>query len=116
MNTTDNIENSIASLVETVLLAFLFVAIVVIFFLGQWRATIIIMITIPISLIASFIYLLVTGNTLNVISLSALSIAIGMVVDDAIVVLENISTHIERGARPREAAIYGTMYHKRVCR
>ncbi|MBP1645255.1 MAG: multidrug transporter AcrB [Bacteroidetes bacterium] len=108
MNTTDNIENSIASLVETVLLAFLFVAIVVIFFLGQWRATIIIMITIPISLIASFIYLLVTGNTLNVISLSALSIAIGMVVDDAIVVLENISTHIERGARPREAAIYGT--------
>lgn len=108
MNTTDNIEKSIASLVETVLLAFLFVAIVVIFFLGQWRATIIIMITIPISLIASFIYLLVTGNTLNVISLSALSIAIGMVVDDAIVVLENISTHIERGARPREAAIYGT--------
>ena len=108
MNTTDNIENSIASLVETVLLAFLFVAIVVLFFLGQWRATIIIMITIPISLIASFIYLLVTGNTLNIISLSALSIAIGMVVDDAIVVLENISTHIERGARPREAAIYGT--------
>ena len=108
MNTTDNIEKSIASLVETVLLAFLFVAIVVIFFLGQWRTTIIIMITIPISLIASFIYLLVTGNTLNVISLSALSIAIGMVVDDAIVVLENISTHIERGARPREAAIYGT--------
>lgn len=108
MNTTDNIENSIASLVETVLLAFVFVAFVVIFFLGQWRATIIIMITIPISLIASFIYLFVTGNTLNVISLSALSIAIGMVVDDAIVVLENISTHIERGARPREAAIYGT--------
>lgn len=108
MNTTDNIENSIASLVETVLLAFLFVAIVVIFFLGQWRATIIIMITIPISLIASFMYLLLTGNTINVISLSALSIAIGMVVDDAIVVLENISTHIEKGARPREAAIYGT--------
>ncbi|MFA6933547.1 MAG: efflux RND transporter permease subunit, partial [Bacteroidales bacterium] len=108
MNTTDNIENSIASLVETVLLAFLFVAIVVIFFLGQWRATIIIMITIPVSLIASFIYLLVSGNTINIISLSALSIAIGMVVDDAIVVLENITTHIERGARPREAAIYGT--------
>ncbi|MDX9798954.1 MAG: efflux RND transporter permease subunit [Bacteroidales bacterium] len=108
MNTTDNIENSIASLVETVLLAFLFVAFVVIFFLGQWRATIIIMLTIPISLVASFIYLFITGNTINVISLSALSIAIGMVVDDAIVVLENISTHIERGARPREAAIYGT--------
>lgn len=108
MNTTDNIENSITSLVETVLLAFLFVAIVVIFFLGQWRASLIIMITIPISLISSFIYLLLSGNTINIISLSALSIAIGMVVDDAIVVLENISTHIERGSRPREAAIYGT--------
>ena len=66
------------------------------------------MLTIPISLISAFIYLQLTGNTLNIISLSALSIAIGMVVDDAIVVLENITTHIERGARPREAAIYGT--------
>ena len=108
MNTTDNIENSIRSLVTTVLLAFLFVAIVVMFFLGQWRASLIIMLTIPIALISSFIYLLLTGNTLNIISLSALSIAIGMVVDDAIVVLENITTHIEKGSRPREAAIYGT--------
>ncbi|MFA6199925.1 MAG: efflux RND transporter permease subunit [Bacteroidales bacterium] len=108
MNTTDNIENSISSLFETVILACLFVAIVVLFFLGQWRATVIIMITIPVSLIASFIYLFVTGNTINIMSLSALSIAIGMVVDDAIVVLENITTHIEKGAKPREAAIYGT--------
>jgi HAE1 family hydrophobic/amphiphilic exporter-1 len=108
MNSTDNIENSISSLLETVILACLFVAIVVFFFLGQWRATVIIMITIPVSLIASFIYLFVTGNTLNVISLSAISIAIGMVVDDAIVVLENITTHIEKGEKPKEAAIYGT--------
>ncbi|MDR0790735.1 MAG: efflux RND transporter permease subunit [Bacteroidales bacterium] len=108
MNTTDNIENSIGSLVETVVLACLFVIIVVLFFMGQWRATIIILITIPVSLIASFIYLYITGNTINIISLSAISIAIGMVVDDAIVVLENITTHIERGANPREAAIYGT--------
>ncbi|MDR0971080.1 MAG: efflux RND transporter permease subunit [Bacteroidales bacterium] len=108
MNTTDNIENSISSLVETVLLAFLFVVIVVLFFLGKWRATIIILMTIPISLIASFIYLFVSGNTINIISLSSLSIAIGMVVDDAIVVLENITKHIERGAKPKEAAIYGT--------
>lgn len=108
MNTTDNIENSISSLVETVVLACLFVIIVVLFFLGEWRATIIIMVTIPVSLIASFIYLFITGNTINIISLSSISIALGMVVDDAIVVLENVTTHIERGSKPREAAIYGT--------
>ena len=60
------------------------------------------------SLICSFIYLYATGSTLNIISLSSLSIAIGMVVDDAIVVLENITTHIERGSNPKEAAIYAT--------
>ena len=108
MNTTDNIENSIASLVETFVLACLFVGIVVLFFLGEWRATIIIMVTIPVALIASFIYLFITGNTINIISLSSISIALGMVVDDAIVVLENVTTHIERGSKPREAAIYGT--------
>jgi HAE1 family hydrophobic/amphiphilic exporter-1 len=108
MNTTDNIRNSVNSLIETIVLAMLFVVIVVLFFLGQWRATIIILITIPVSLIAAFIYLYISGNTINIISLSALSISIGMVVDDAIVVLENITTHIERGSKPREAAIYGT--------
>lgn len=108
MNTTDNIENSINSLVETLVLACLFVVIVVLFFLGEWRATIIIMVTIPVALIASFIYLFITGNTINIISLSSISIALGMVVDDAIVVLENVTTHIERGSKPREAAIYGT--------
>ena len=77
-------------------------------FLGRWRATFIICMTIPVSLICSFIYLYATGSTLNIISLSSLSIAIGMVVDDAIVVLENITTHIERGSNPKEAAIYAT--------
>ncbi|MBR1727575.1 MAG: efflux RND transporter permease subunit, partial [Muribaculaceae bacterium] len=62
----------------------------------------------PISLIASFIYLYGTGNSLNIVSLSALSISIGMVVDDAIVVLENITTHIERGSEPKQAAVHGT--------
>lgn len=108
MNTTDNIKKSIGSLKETILLAFLFVVVVVLYFLGQWRAIIIVLITIPVSLIGAFIYLYASGNTLNVISLSAISIAIGMVVDDAIVVLENVTQHIERGALPREAAIYGT--------
>ena len=108
VDTSDNIRNTIASLVETVLYALLFVTIVVFFFLGRWRATVIIVITIPISLIASFIYLAITGNSLNIISLSALSISIGMVVDDAIVVLENVTTHIERGSDPKQAAVHGT--------
>ena len=108
VDTSDNIRNTIASLVETVLYALLFVVIVVFTFLGRWRATLIITITIPISLIASFIYLAITGNSLNIVSLSALSISIGMVVDDAIVVLENVTTHIERGSDPKQAAVHGT--------
>lgn len=108
VDTSDNIRNTVASLVETVEYALLFVVIVVFFFLGRWRATVIIALTIPISLIASFIYLLATGNTLNIVSLSALSISIGMVVDDAIVVLENVTTHIERGSDPKQAAVHGT--------
>ena len=99
IDTSDNIRNTIDTLFETVLLALLFVSIVVFFFLGRWRATIIIVITIPISLVASFIYLAATGNSLNIISLSSLSIAIGMVVDDAIVVLENDQPH-RAGQRP----------------
>lgn len=102
------ITDAIGSLSETVLYAFLFVVLVVMVFLGRWRATLIICMTIPVSLICSFIYLFATGSTLNIISLSSLSIAIGMVVDDAIVVLENITTHIERGSSPKEAAIYAT--------
>ena len=108
VDTSDNIRNTISSLVETVLYALLFVTLVVFLFLGRWRATLIIVITIPVSLIASFIYLYATGNSLNIISLSALSISIGMVVDDAIVVLENVTTHIERGAHPKQAAVHGT--------
>ena len=108
VDTSDNIRNTIDSLVETVMYALLFVILVVFLFLGRWRATLIIVITIPISLIASFIYLFATGNTLNIVSLSALSISIGMVVDDAIVVLENVTTHIERGSDPKQAAVHGT--------
>ena len=102
------IKDAINSLSETIMFAFIFVILVVMFFLGRWRATFIICLTIPISLICAFVYLFATGSTLNIISLSALSIAIGMVVDDAIVVLENITTHIERGSKPKEAAIYAT--------
>ena len=108
MDTSDNIKRTISGLTETVLYAFLFVILVVLAFLGRWRATFIIIVTIPISLISAFIYLGITGGSINIISLSALSVAIGMVVDDAIVVLENVTTHIERGSRPKSAAVHGT--------
>ena len=108
MDTSTNILNTIDSLKETIFITFIIVMLVVFVFLGRWRATFIIILTIPISLIASFAYLLASGNTLNIISLSSLSIAIGMVVDDAIVVLENITTHIERGSAPKQAAVHAT--------
>lgn len=108
MDTTNNIENTMNSLLETIMITLVIVMLVVFVFLGRWRATVIIAVTIPVSLIGAFIYLYATGNTLNIISMSALSLAIGMVVDDAIVVLENIMTHIERGSKPKQAAIYGT--------
>ena len=108
-NTSDNIVNTISSLGETIAYAMLFVVLVVFVFLGRWRATVIICITIPMSLVASFIYLgIIDGGSINIISLSCLSIAIGSVVDDAIVVLENVTTHIERGAEPKQAAIHAT--------
>jgi HAE1 family hydrophobic/amphiphilic exporter-1 len=102
------IKGSISNLSQTLMWAMIFVIFVVLFFLGRWRATFIIVLTIPISLIVAFVYLYITGSSLNVISLTSLSIAIGMVVDDAIVVLENITRHVERGSSPRESAIYAT--------
>ena len=108
VDSSDSIINTLNSLKETIIVTFLIVMLVVYLFLGRWRATFIIVLAIPISLLASLMYLWATGNTLNIVSMSALSIAIGMVVDDAIVVLENISTHLERGAKPKEAAVHAT--------
>lgn len=108
VDNSDFIVKSINNLQDSLMYALIFVVLVVFMFLGRWRATFIIALTIPISLIVAFIYLFATGESLNVISLSSLSIAIGMVVDDAIVVLENVTKHIDRGSRPREAAKYGT--------
>jgi len=107
-DSSDDIKGAINSLEESILYALLFVVLVVFIFLGKWRATIIIGLTIPIALIVAFIYLLMVDSSLNIVSLSALTVAIGMVVDDAIVVLENISKHIDRGSNPHEAAIYAT--------
>ena len=108
VDSSDNIINTINSLKETILITLLVVMLVVFVFLGRWRATFIIVLSIPIALLGSLVYLFATGNTLNIISMSALSIAIGMVVDDAIVVLENISSHLDRGEKPMEAAVHGT--------
>ena len=108
VDSSDNIINTINSLKETILITFIVVMLVVFIFLGRWRATFIIVLSIPIALLASLVYLFATGSTLNIISMSALSIAIGMVVDDAIVVLENVTTHLERGEKPKEAAVLAT--------
>ena len=108
MDSSENIMMTVKALAETIAYALIFVMLVVFVFLGRWRATVIIGITIPFSLIASFIYLLISDGSLNIISLSCLSIAIGNVVDDAIVVLENVTTHIERGSSPKNAAVHGT--------
>ncbi len=108
MDTSDNIISTVHSLRDTIITTFVLVMLVVFLFLGRWRATIVVVLTIPISLLAAIIYIFATGETLNIITMSSLSIAIGMVVDNAIVVLENITTHIDRGAKPKQAAIFAT--------
>ena len=108
MDSSDNIIATVHSLRDTIITTFLLVMLVVFLFLGRWRATIVVVLTIPISLLAAIIYIFATGETLNIITMSSLSIAIGMVVDNAIVVLENITSHIDRGAKPKQAAIFAT--------
>ena len=93
-DSSENILNSVNNLAETIIYAFIFVSLIVLLFFGRWRSSIVILVTIPIALISGFIYLFLANDTLNVISLLAITIAIGMVVDDAIVVLENITKHI----------------------
>lgn len=108
MDASENTQRAIDNLSETLLYGLFFVVLVVLFFIGRWRATFIVAITIPISLIAGFIYMYLAGDTINIITLSSLAIAIGIVVDDAIVVLENITKKYERGGFAKESAIYGT--------
>ncbi|MDG5767125.1 efflux RND transporter permease subunit [Balneolales bacterium ANBcel1] len=105
---SDFVLNAIFNLATALVAAAVFVILIVLFFLRRLKATIIIASTLPFSLIGAFIFLDLSGNTLNMITLSSLAIAIGMVVDDAIVILENITTKIERGSRVTEAAIYGS--------
>ncbi|WIY24644.1 efflux RND transporter permease subunit [Parasedimentitalea psychrophila] len=103
-NTTDFVEQSLSDVISTLILAFALVVSVVFVFLGSWRATIIPMVAIPVSLIGTFAFLLLLDMSLNTISLFALVLAIGIVVDDAIIVVENVERLIaEEGLEPREA-------------
>ena len=108
VDTADNILDTASSLVDTIMVTFIVVMFVVMMMLGRWRAMFIIILTIPISMLSALIYLLFTDQTLNVVTMSSLSISIGMVVDNAIVVLENITSHVDRGARVKLAAIFAT--------
>jgi HAE1 family hydrophobic/amphiphilic exporter-1 len=103
-NTTDFVQASLDDVITTLFLTFLLVVSVVFIFLGNWRATIIPTVAIPVSLIGTFAVLLALGMTLNTISLFALVLAIGIVVDDAIVVVENVERIIaDEGLPPKEA-------------
>ncbi|WP_170358071.1 efflux RND transporter permease subunit [Ruegeria arenilitoris] len=103
-NTTDFVEQSLNDVVTTLILTFTLVISVVFVFLGSWRATIIPAVAIPVSLIGTFAFLLLFGMSLNTISLFALVLAIGIVVDDAIVVVENVERIIaDEGLPPAEA-------------
>ncbi len=101
------IEKSIDAVYKTMLEAMVLVVGVIFLFLRNWRATLIPFVTIPVSLIGAFIFLYAMGFTINVLTLLGLVLAIGLVVDDAIVMLENIYRHIEEGMPPFEAAIKG---------
>jgi len=103
-NTTDFVEQSLNDVISTLVLAFILVVSVVFVFLGSWRATIVPAVAIPVSLIGTFAFLLLLGMSLNTISLFALVLAIGIVVDDAIIVVENVERLIaEEGLSPADA-------------
>ncbi len=107
-NQADYIRASIKSVYESFIEAALFVWLVILIFLCSFRATLIPIITIPVCLISSFAVLYLFGFTINTITLMAFVLAIGLVVDDAIVMLENISRHIESGMTPYQAALRGS--------
>ena len=103
----DFVRQSIKNVKSCIFEAIIFVLIIIFLFLRNFKATIIPLITIPISLIGSFVFLKVCGFSINVITLLAMVLAIGLVVDDAIIVLENIQRHIDKGLLPFNAAIKG---------
>ena len=107
-DTSDFIQQSLSNVSQTVLWGGFFVILTTLFFLRSLRSSAVILLTIPFSLIISFAFMFFKGWTINVVTLSALAIAIGMVVDNAVVVLENISSRMDRGENRAEAAMFGT--------
>ncbi len=104
-NPTEFIQQSVDAVEETIAEAILLVVLVVILFLQTWRAAVIPIVAIPVSLIGTFFFMAIFGFTLNNLSLFGLVLAIGIVVDDAIVVVENVERNIANGLSPRDAAI-----------
>jgi len=104
---SEDIVNTLNTLKTAIWQAIFFVILVVWLFLRQIKTSLIVALTIPFSLMIAFIYLFLSGRTLNVISLSSLIIASGMVVDNAIVVVDNFWRHLQKGERPKEASIFG---------
>lgn len=108
MDTTANIRRAITEVVETIIIAFLLVVLVIFVFLRHWRTTVIPMLAIPISLIGAFFIMYISGFSINILTLLAIVLSTGIVVDDAIVVLENIYKRIEKGMDPIEAGHKGS--------
>jgi hydrophobe/amphiphile efflux-1 (HAE1) family protein len=108
ISTDEMVTESVKNLTSSIFYALIFVTLVVLMFLREWRSSLIIFVTMPVSLISAFIVMYIMDYTINIFSLMSLIIAIGMVVDNAIVVLENVTQHIERGTQPKQAAIFGT--------
>jgi len=102
------IDASIRSVYETILEAVVLVVMVIFLFLRSWRASLVPIVTIPVSLIGAFALMYASGFTINTLTLLALVLAIGLVVDDAIVMLENIYRHVEAGMPPMQAALQGS--------
>lgn len=107
LDTSEFIKNTVSNLKESLIFGGICVILVILFFLRDFRASLIIAITIPTSLIITFLLMFLNDYTINQISLSSLVIAIGMVVDNAIVVIDNIKRYLERGVKPKEAASWG---------
>lgn len=108
-DSTQYIRSSISEVEETIIIAFLLVLSIIFVFFRDWRTTLIPIATIPISLIGAFFVMYILGFTINVLTLLGIVLAIGLVVDDAIVVLENIYVKIEEGEKPEEAARKGSV-------
>ncbi|HIW05778.1 MAG TPA: efflux RND transporter permease subunit [Candidatus Ignatzschineria merdigallinarum] len=102
------INKSLSSVYTTIIEALIFVGLIIFVFLRNWRATLIPMVTVPISLVGSLFVMYLLGYSINTLTLLAFVLAIGLVVDDAIVMLENIHRHIENGVRPIKAAFIGS--------